>query len=171
MAHFLLVHGSCHGAWCWDAVIPALEARGHTALAIDLPGHGNDPTPPEDATLRLCGEAVLAALDAPAIVVGHSWGGFPIAQAAEIAPERIARLVYLCAYVPKSGHSLAAMRELSEEQPLLPAIRRTADGKGFSFDPEMVPTSSTTTARPRRWPVPCPGSGPSPSRRNAPRST
>lgn len=139
MARFLLVHGSCHGAWCWDDTIRALESRGHAATAIDLPGHGNDPTPPGDATLRACGEAVLAELREPAIVVGHSWGGFPVTQAAEIAPEKIRHLVYLCAYVPRSGHSLATMRELSDEQPLLPAIRRTEDGLSFTFDPDMVP--------------------------------
>lgn len=139
MARFLLVHGSCHGAWCWEDVIAALAARGHEATAIDLPGHGNDPTPPSEATLRACGEAVLAALREPAIVVGHSWGGYPITQAAEIDPSQIAQLVYLCAYVPRSGHSLATMRELADRQPLLPAIRRTGDELSFTIDPAMAP--------------------------------
>ena len=38
MARFLLVHGAMGGAWVWERVIPGLEAAGHTAEAIDLPG-------------------------------------------------------------------------------------------------------------------------------------
>ena len=37
---FVLVHGTSFGAWCWDRVIPELERLGHTAIAVDLPGHG-----------------------------------------------------------------------------------------------------------------------------------
>src|SRR6185436_4679232 len=37
MATFALVHGSWHGAWCWERLEPELAARGHRAIAIDLP--------------------------------------------------------------------------------------------------------------------------------------
>src|SRR6478735_92849 len=37
MATFALVHGSWHGAWCWERLEPELAARGHLAIAIDLP--------------------------------------------------------------------------------------------------------------------------------------
>ncbi|WP_370270531.1 alpha/beta fold hydrolase, partial [Nioella sp.] len=40
MTQFILVHGACHGAWCWQKVVPALEARGHSVRAIDMPGRG-----------------------------------------------------------------------------------------------------------------------------------
>ena len=33
----VLVHGSFHGAWCWERLIPALDAHGHRAIAVDLP--------------------------------------------------------------------------------------------------------------------------------------
>ncbi|GGL51355.1 alpha/beta fold hydrolase [Wenxinia marina] len=137
MASFLLVHGSCHGAWCWEETVPALAALGHAARAIDLPGHGADPTPPEGVTLDDYARAIVAALRDGDILVGHSMGGFPITAAAELAPERIARLVYLCAYVPSAaGHSLAEMRRLAPRQPLVEAIRR--DGPVFTIDPEMA---------------------------------
>ena len=38
---FLLIHGAWHGAWCWDRLVQALEQQGHTAVAMDLPGHGS----------------------------------------------------------------------------------------------------------------------------------
>ena len=136
MARFLLIHGSCHGAWCWRDVIPALEALGHQARAIDLPGHGTDATPREAVTLDLYASAIVAALPEPAIVVGHSMGGYPITAAVELAPDLVQALVYLCAYRPQSGMALAAMRRAGPRQPLAGAIR--VSGACFTFDPAMA---------------------------------
>ncbi len=142
MAFFLLVHGSCHGAWCWRDVIPALAVRGHEARAIDLPAHGDDPKPPAEASLEAYAAAIAAALaeaPEPAVLVGHSAGGIAISAAAERAPERIRRLVYLCAYALEDGESLAEVRRRARRQPLLPAIRRAADGLTFTVDPDRAP--------------------------------
>lgn len=127
MAEFLLIHGSCHGAWCWRDVIPALEGLGHCVRAIDLPSHGSDKTPIADVTLDLYRNAILDAIEEPVILVGHSMAGFPIAAAAEAAPDKISRLVYLCAYAPISGMSLVDMRKMQARQPLLDAIEMSAD--------------------------------------------
>lgn len=139
MADFLLIHGSCHGAWCWRDVIPALAALGHTARAIDMPSHGEDPTPLAEVTLESCRDAILAAASPETIVLGHSWGGYPISAAAEAAPESMRGLIYLCAYVPISGLSMVEMRKRAERQPLMPAVRRSEDGLSFTFDPEQAP--------------------------------
>ena len=37
---YVLVHGACHGAWCWDEVAARLRAKGHRVVTLDLPGHG-----------------------------------------------------------------------------------------------------------------------------------
>ncbi len=37
---FILVHGAWVGEWCFDPIIPFLEAKGHTALAVSLTGFG-----------------------------------------------------------------------------------------------------------------------------------
>lgn len=128
MARFVLVHGSCHGAWCWRDVVPVLEALGHEAVAIDLPSHGEDPTHYSAVTAQMYRDAVLAACTKRSIVVGHSMAGFPIAHAADTAPERIARLVFLCAYAPISGTSLVQMRAIAKRQLILDAIEKTEDG-------------------------------------------
>ena len=140
MADILLIHGSCHGAWCWRDVIPALEALGHSARAIDMPSHGGDPTPVTEVTLDGCRDAILAASTPETIVLGHSWGGYPISAAAEAAPERMRGLIYLCAYVPISGLSMIDMRKRAARQPLMPAVRRSGDGLSYTFDPDQVPT-------------------------------
>ena len=132
MAEFLLIHGSCHGAWCWRDVIPALEGLGHAARAIDLPSHGDDLTPISEVTLDAYRDAILNAIEAPVMLVGHSMAGFPIAAAAELAPEKIARLINVCAYAPFSGMSLVEMRKLAARQPILDAIELSADRMTWS---------------------------------------
>ncbi|TMV07610.1 alpha/beta fold hydrolase [Ruegeria sediminis] len=139
MADFLLVHGSCHGAWCWRDLIPELAALGHGARAIDMPSHGEDRTPVADVTLDSCRDAILAASTPETVVVGHSWGGYPISAAAEAAPDAMRGLIYLCAYVPISGLSIAQMRKRAARQPLVGAIRKAPDGLSYTVDPEQAP--------------------------------
>jgi pimeloyl-ACP methyl ester carboxylesterase len=139
MADVLLIHGSAHGAWCWEAMLPRLAALGHTARAIDLPGHGKDTTPISDVTLDRYARAISDACGPQTFLVGHSMGGYAITAAAGLAAPRIAKLIYLCAYVPKDGVSLAEMRMMAPSQPLLPAIRMREDGLGFVIDPVMAP--------------------------------
>ncbi|MHC0053451.1 alpha/beta fold hydrolase [Actibacterium sp. D379-3] len=138
MAEFLLIHGSCHGAWCWRDVLPLLNRGGHSARAIDLPSHDAEDTPIADVTLDLYADAILAAIERPVILVGHSMAGYPISAAAEKAPDKIAKLVYVCAYAPVSGKSLTDMRRDGPRQPLLDAITKSADGLAFSFLPEKT---------------------------------
>jgi pimeloyl-ACP methyl ester carboxylesterase len=126
MARFVLVHGAWHGAWCYEKLVPALEARGHDALAIDLPGHGSDATPPRDATLgsyvRRVGEA-LARAPEPAVLLGHSMGGVIITQAGEDHAPHIRSLVYLAAFLPRDGEGLASFRAASAVTDLLRSDR------------------------------------------------
>lgn len=139
MADILLVHGSCHGAWCWRDVLPALSALGHDVKALDLPGHGQDRTPVEDVTLDLYADAILDAAPDNAVLVGHSMGGYAIAAAATKNPDRISRLIYLAAYVPQNGLTLAQMRMQAPRQPLLEAIRMSQDRQSFTLDPALIP--------------------------------
>jgi pimeloyl-ACP methyl ester carboxylesterase len=138
----LLVHGSCHGGWCWDLLRPALAEGGIEARALDLPGHGDDRTAPAEVTLDGYARAILRAVEemgpGPVSLLGHSAGGYAIAAAANIAPQLIGKLIFLCAYLPVDGQSLSQMRAAWPEQPLVPHIRRSADGHAFAFDSEQV---------------------------------
>ncbi|MBT3552136.1 MAG: alpha/beta fold hydrolase [Rhodospirillaceae bacterium] len=110
VAAFVLIHGAWHGAWCWQRVIPLLEAKGHKVVAPDLPGLGEDKTDPALVTLADNVTSVGAALDEAgekAILVGHSLGGLTITQSGEIYPDRIAKLVYLTAFLPLDGEARA----------------------------------------------------------------
>ena len=103
----VLVHGAFHGGWCWDRILPGLAEAGLTALAIDLPGHGvGDSGPVGD----LAGDAahlrgVLDELSGPVVLVGHSYGGAVISEAAAGRSD-VAHLVYLAAVVPDAGEGI-----------------------------------------------------------------
>ena len=64
MANYVLVHGSAHGSWCWERVVPLLEERGHKVTAVDLPGNGHDDTPLAEVTLETYAEYLCGVLDA-----------------------------------------------------------------------------------------------------------
>lgn len=136
MSDILLVHGSCHGAWCWRDTVLALAALGHQARAIDMPSHGQDTTCLENVTLESCTQAVVDALGDNTIVVAHSWGGYPATLAADLAAQKIKRLIYLCAYIPREGLSLVDMRKLAPRQPILKAVLRAEDGTSYGIHPE-----------------------------------
>jgi pimeloyl-ACP methyl ester carboxylesterase len=92
MATFGLVHGGFHGAWCWARLIPELEARGHTALAMDLPVDDADATLADYVTVVV---DALADVDEPVVLVGHSMGGLVIPHVAAARPT--SRMVFICA--------------------------------------------------------------------------
>jgi pimeloyl-ACP methyl ester carboxylesterase len=105
-ATIVLVHGAWHGAWCWSYVQAGLTDRGVPSLALDLPGHGVSPLPLGD----LYGDAaevqrVLATIEGPVVLVGHSYGGTVITEAAVDRPN-VAHLVYLAAFCIDVGESL-----------------------------------------------------------------
>lgn len=133
MANYVLVHGAWHGAWCWENIVPRLEAAGHGVRAVDLPGHGDDHSPVSEMTLennaRTIADAVSAFGD-EVVLVAHSMGGMSATQAAELVPDRLARLVYVTAFVPGDGHSLPDL---------------AADDPGTLVLPNLIPDEATGT--------------------------
>lgn len=103
----LLVHGSWHGPWCWDRLIPELDRAGIAARSVALPSCAPDPGPwgslDDDAeTVRKAAEAI----DGPVAVMGHSYGGVVISHARY--PGNVVRLIYLGAIMPEAGRSLVS---------------------------------------------------------------
>src|SRR3989442_15918826 len=107
---YVLVHGACHGAWCWDEVAARLRAKGHRVVTLDLPGHGRRAAEVRLASVRAYGRAVADAMALEGIsrgvLVGHSMGGIVIPKAAELASARVAHLVFLAAAVVADRGSL-----------------------------------------------------------------
>ena len=99
MSVFVLVPGAGGAAWYWHRVIPELTARGHDAVAVDLPG------PDESAGLPEYAEAVTAAIGGrrDVVVVGQSMGAFTAPVACARAPARL--LVLVNAMIPRPGET------------------------------------------------------------------
>lgn len=122
----LLVHGAAHGAWCWGRVIPLLEELGHRVSAVNLPGR--DAGKRSGWRFRLDDYAMAVAEAAqqerqPVVAVGHSMGGQVISAAAEKCPGAFERLVYLAAFLPRSGDSIASLGGEDDDSELKDAVR------------------------------------------------
>lgn len=116
MARIVLVHGAFAGAWVWEPLLPDLQAAGHIAEAIDLPGSGADTTPPEQVTLDAYAKRIGAALTQgpPAVLIGSSMGGIAVTQAAASYSDHVTALVYMAAFAPQDGESLGDLVSLPE---------------------------------------------------------
>lgn len=111
--HFVLIHGSWHGGWCWDGVVAELERRGHGAEAPTLPGC--DGRPSQAVTFAHLATAVReAVLRAPkaAILVGHSSAGILLQTVAPTVADRLFRVVFLAGIVVEDGKTLNDMLPL-----------------------------------------------------------
>ncbi|MFZ5779451.1 MAG: alpha/beta fold hydrolase [Pseudomonadota bacterium] len=142
MATFLLVHGACTGGWCWEKVVPLLEAHGHKACAPDLPGLGDDPTPPANVTLadnvdKLA--RILDRTDGQVVLVGHSLGGVTISQLAEARRRKIKALVYVCALLPPSGKTGRDMTSLEPDAMFRLSRQVSPDGLTYTFARDKLP--------------------------------
>jgi pimeloyl-ACP methyl ester carboxylesterase len=110
MAVFLLVPGAWLGGWCWRDVASRLQANGHTVVAATLTGLGErahllDPR----VGLHTHVHDIINLLQyrdlTDVVLVGHSYGGTVITAVAEQAADRIGRLAYVDASVPRDGES------------------------------------------------------------------
>lgn len=106
-ATVVLVHGSFHGGWCWEAVEAGLRQRAVPTVAVDLPGRGRHPGPLGALTESAAHvRQVVSEIGEPVVVCGHSFGGMVITEAIP-ADANVRELVYLAALVPRTGESMA----------------------------------------------------------------
>jgi pimeloyl-ACP methyl ester carboxylesterase len=121
VATFVLIHGSWHGSWCWRKVVPLLRQQGHQVYTPTLTGMGErshllGPAAGLDTHIRDVLQVLFYEDLREVILVGHSYGGVLITAAAEEATDRIERLIYLDAFIPRDGDSLFSMRPPSFEE-------------------------------------------------------
>jgi pimeloyl-ACP methyl ester carboxylesterase len=120
VAHFVLVHGTWHGGWCWERLQGELAHRGHTSIAPDLPCDD------VDAGSAAYAEVVQSRPDA--VVVGHSLAGVTI-------PLVRGRLhVFLAALVPQPGRAAP----LAEAVPSFTGTVRDELDRSYWPDPDTA---------------------------------
>ncbi|RFZ86073.1 alpha/beta fold hydrolase [Mucilaginibacter terrenus] len=127
---FVLIHGAWQGAWVWQNVQAGLVAAGHKVIVVELPGHGEDKTPPATLNLNAYRDKVVAAINGVSgkvVLVGHSMGGMVITSVAEVIPNKIEKLVYIGAFLPATGQSLGDLAGTDAQSLLGPNIIPSAD--------------------------------------------
>lgn len=164
MATFLICHGAWSAGWAWKKVRPLLRAAGHQVFTPTYTGLGERAhLSSRSVTLDTHIADVLGVIDCEdlndIVLVGHSYGGMVATGVADRAGDRIAKLVYLDAFVPDNGQSLLD---------LLPAEARSGrqnaaatQGDGWLLPPNPSPPDTSPedmawiTPR-RRWqPIAC----------------
>ena len=111
MSTLVLVHGLGLGGWCWNRVSGLLRKAGHDVHTPTLTGLGdrshllgrkiNLETHIEDVVNLMKWEDLKNV-----ILVGHSYGGSVVTGVADREAQRIHKLVYLDAFIPKNGESV-----------------------------------------------------------------
>jgi pimeloyl-ACP methyl ester carboxylesterase len=125
-ANIVLVHGLWADGSSWSKVIPILKNAGHKVIAVQLPLHS---LADDVATVK----RAIDLVGGPTIVVGHSFGGFIITNAA-YNNQNVTGLVYVSAFAPDEGES--AVNFVPVES--LPPGLLVSDSGGFAYlNPEM----------------------------------
>ncbi|WP_129793913.1 alpha/beta fold hydrolase [Sphingosinicella sp. CPCC 101087] len=93
----VLVHGAFAESSSWNDVITSLKGKGHRVIAAANPLRSVSGDSAEIAS-------IVRAIEGPVILVGHSYGGVVITEAAEGAAN-VRALVYVAAFLPEPGES------------------------------------------------------------------
>jgi pimeloyl-ACP methyl ester carboxylesterase len=115
MTTFVLVHGAWHGGWTWERVTPLLQAAGATVHAptltgLDAAATGN----PADIGLATHVSDVIDVLEAlphgaSAMLVGHSYAGLVVREAADRVPERVEHITLIEGWAGGHASSLLTL--------------------------------------------------------------
>ncbi|HEU4823989.1 MAG TPA: alpha/beta hydrolase [Nitrososphaeraceae archaeon] len=119
--NIVLVHGTWVDGSSWSKVIPLLQNAGHKVIAVQLPLHS---LADDIATVK----RAIDLVGGPAILVGHSYGGFVITNAAYNNPN-VKGLVYLAAFAPNEGQSLSNFVDVTK----FPKGFLVVDSGGFVY--------------------------------------
>ena len=119
----VLVHGAFADGSSWNKVIPLLEAEGFTVTAVQNPLKSLS----EDVATT---KRVLDAQKGDVVLVGHSYGGAVITEAAA-GNSKVKALVYVAAFAPDAGETLGALGERFPAAPLGTSV--VPDSAGFLY--------------------------------------
>jgi len=129
--NIVLVHGAFVDQTSWQPVAAILEKKGYTVTLVENPltSLAADVDATKQALARQKGKTVL---------VGHSWGGVVITQAGD--DPKVSALVYVSAFAPDVGESLAALAKAGPATEGGAAIHPDAKGDLY-IDPKVFPSA------------------------------
>ena len=112
MANYVLLHGAYQGGWIWQYVTPHLRAAGHRVFAPTLDGcaerrHALRPGIDTESQAAEVAELLFFEDLTDIVLAGTSCGGMVACRVAELARERIGRVVLADALALFNGESVA----------------------------------------------------------------
>ncbi len=134
-ATYVLVHGAWHGPWAFEPLTRVLDQRGTAWIAPTLPSSHDDGNGSADLAADAAAVVTAAAAAGPVILVGHSYAGAVVTEAAPHLDVR--EIVYIAALVPRLGESATeASRRVRVRTALDEAMR--LEGAWLTPDPELA---------------------------------
>ncbi len=119
--NFVLVPGAWAGAWLWDDMAKALEAKGHSTHQLTLSGLDEQQNS-ANISLQTHVEDVHSFIIAneltDVVLVGHSYSGIVVGQVASQFPDLLAHTIFVEAFLPVTGQSLIDVSGLDKAEEL-----------------------------------------------------
>jgi pimeloyl-ACP methyl ester carboxylesterase len=155
MTTFVIAHGAWSAGWAWKKMRPLLRAQGHELFTPSYTGVGERVhLARPDINLSTHVADVLGVLECEdlsgIVLVGHSYGGMVATCVADRAASRIARLVYLDAFVPRDGQAIVDLVGPATAA----AMREGAKAKGYGWRVPANPLPPDTSAEDVAWAMP-----------------
>jgi pimeloyl-ACP methyl ester carboxylesterase len=170
MTDIILIPGLWLDASSWDPIVPVLEAQGHRAHPLTLPGVGAPASESREIGIDDWVGAVVEridAIDGPVVVVGHSGGGNVAYGAVDRRPDRVARVVLVDTMPPPDGSAISEFPVVDGVVPFpgwdsfdepdvhdLDTETRARTAAETRSVPAKVPTDELSLRDPRRFYVP-----------------
>ncbi|MHB8644363.1 MAG: alpha/beta fold hydrolase [Thermomicrobiales bacterium] len=158
MAIFVLVHGGWDGGWFWRPVARRLQSDGHDVFTATLTGSGERvhlASPDVDLNTHILDIVNILAFEGlqDVMLVGYSYSGMVVTSVAERVPERIRHLIYLDAFVPHDGQSLADILGSQVMSGFEERARMLGDGWRVPFGNPNADRRTDVMLAPMRQPV------------------
>ncbi len=137
---YVLVHGAWADESSWGFVRNQLAVNANV-VAVNLPAHGADNTYGAGIGLNDYVKKVSDVINQQSgkvILVGHSMAGAIISQVAELIPDKIDKLIYVAAYIPKNGESVIDLSKKDNTGKVGAALEFNADYSLATIKKEVV---------------------------------
>lgn len=156
MAEVVLVHGANHGGWCWERLVPLLEAAGHRVYAPTLTGlaeRAAELTP--DVGLETHVDDIASLIEGEGlqnvVLVAHSAAGAVVPGVSERCEARISHLVFLDAFLPGDGESVLDVEPPGSREAFLAVARDQGDGWRIPRQESLLDRWGLINPADRRW--------------------
>jgi pimeloyl-ACP methyl ester carboxylesterase len=146
MATILVAHGAWTGGWFWRKMFHPLREFGHELIVPTLTGLGErQHLASKRVGLDTHVTDVLQVMHyedlADVALIGHSYGGMVATGVADRAARRLNRVIYLDAFVPRSGECLLDLLPYGARSSMQEAAR--TQGDGWKVPPNPMPPDTT----------------------------